>query len=487
LNSEDHFMAKCATLLKYTRLAAELHVACERAQWEGLIRNLQSASPNEACTFVLTRPSRGTIRTTVLLREIIWPQKGEIEATPNSLEISADYISRVLDAAADAGPLTGVALIHTHPRSANGEGAAAFSPRDDWYENRLFPTLTLARRGALCPSLVIGSEPGRVDARVWLDLGTGPQVQRAHAVRIVGPALWILETPTSPWTDHPDPELMDRSTRLWGDQGRRVLQNLRVGVIGAGGTGSIVLICLATMGVGRIRAWDKDTLRKENLHRVLGADRAWLGQPKVICLAEYARLIATASPFAIEPIVDWGTSQEGLLGIKDCDLAFSCVDKLAPRVPLNDLAYAHLIPVIDMGSRIYPAGKRVDALMTHAHVLSPGVPCAWCTGNLTSLRLMREAQGIQRGAENRIPYGLPLEETDGVEPSVLPLNLVGAGLALVEFMQVALRVSPRTPRDLKFFLPAWELDESDLDPLPDCACQSDLALGDAVRIRPVSD
>src|SRR5205085_230019 len=139
----------------------------------------------------------------------------------------------------------------------------------------------------------------------------------------------------------------------------------------------------------------------------------------------------------------------------------------------NDLAYAHLLPIIDLGSRIYPTGDRVQAILTHAHVLSPGVPCAWCTGTLSSRRLTREAQGNQRGAEARAGYGLPAETTDGVEPSVLPLNLLGAGLAMMEFMQVALQVSDRTPRDLKFFLPQWELDESDLAPRAVCGCQTD--------------
>jgi len=47
---------------------------------------------------------------------------------------------------------------------------------------------------------------------------------------------------------------------------------------------------------------------------------------------------------------------------------------------------------------------------------------------------------------------------------------------------VEFRVSERSPRDLKSFQPAWEPDESDLDPLPDCTCQTHLALGDAARI-----
>jgi hypothetical protein len=279
---------------------------------------------------------------------------------------------------------------------------------------------------------------------------------------------------------------MDRSTRIWGAQGRRRLQNLRVGFVGAGGTGSIAIFCAATMGVGKLRACDKDKIKKENLHRMLGARRDMVGQYKVEALAEVARGVATAEPFDIEPIAAWGTSAEGLKSLKDCDLTISCVDKFAPRVPLNDLAYANLIPSIDMASWTHQASGRVDAIMTHAHVWSPGLPCAWCRGTLTSRHLTQEAQGQQRDIERRVPYGLPLEETDGVEPSVLPLNLAGVSLALLQFMQVALQITDRTPRDLKFWLPAWELDESDLDSLPDCPTELDTGAGDDTRIRPVS-
>jgi hypothetical protein len=92
---------------------------------------------------------------------------------------------------------------------------------------------------------------------------------------------------------------------------------------------------------------------------------------------------------------------------------------------------------------------------------------------------------LVRGIEDRAPYGLPLDETDGVEPSVLPLNLTGVGLALLQFMQLALKVTERTPRDLKLFLPEWELDESDLDTVVECSTEVATAMGDAARIPPV--
>jgi len=37
-----------------------------------------------------------------------------------------------------------------------------------------------------------------------------------------------------------------------------------------------------------------------------------------------------------------------------------------------------------------------------------------------------------------------------VEPSVLALNMTGVSLALMQFMQVTLGITCRTPRDLKF-------------------------------------
>jgi molybdopterin-synthase adenylyltransferase len=264
------------------------------------------------------------------------------------------------------------------------------------------------------------------------------------------------------------------------------MQNLRIGVAGGGGTGSLSVLGLATMGVGKLFIWDKDIGKKENRHRTVGITADFVGKPKVEALQAIARSVATANPFEIEVFEDWATSEESLKRLKDCDIIFCCVDKFAPRVPLNDLAYFHLIPTIDMASWIHAdRDQRIDALVTHAHVWSPGIPCAWCRGTLNSHLLTQEAQGAQQGIERRVAYGLPVETTDGVEPSVLPLNMLGVSLALMEFLQVALQITSRTPNDLKFFLPEWELDENDLAVQGDCMCVTSVGLGDTVRIRPV--
>ena len=105
--------------------------------------------------------------------------------------------------------------------------------------------------------------------------------------------------------------------------------------------------------------------------------------------------------------------------------------------------------------------------------------------NIDLLSTHPRGAGPQHGVEKRIPYGIPFEATDGVEPSVLPLNMLGVSLALMEFMQVALKITVRSPNDLKFILPEWELDESDRLAKGDCDCMTTIGLGDSLPIRPV--
>lgn len=479
--------APAAPVLPTRTLADEVHIACVAQEWDRLASRLRADAPNEACVFTLTAPSRGPQRTTVLLRDAIWPEPGEVEATPYSLELSESFISRAIDTAIDGGPKTGLALVHTHPYSHIHRGDCEFSPRDNGYELRLFPTITRRRPEGLSASIVIGERPSDIDARVWWQGPNGLSVQDAHAVRHVGPTLTVWETPHSKWTDHPDPELMDRSTRVWGEQGRRIMQNLRVGIVGAGGTGSIVLLTSATMGVGKIGVWDRDVIDKKNLHRLLGAKMKDVGKNKARILVENAKQFATASPADIKAHEDWGTTESSLRELRDCDVVFSCVDKFAPRVALNDLAYAHLIPVIDMGSKIFPTKdeKSIEAILTHAQVFTPGMPCAWGNETLTPAKLVAEAQGSQRNAERRIPYGLPLTATEGVEPSVLPLNTAGVGLAMLLFMQIVCRVTTETPLGRRLILPKWELTDNDLRCLPGCDHEAVLALGEQATINPV--
>jgi hypothetical protein len=51
--------------------------------------------------------------------------------------------------------------------------------------------------------------------------------------------------------------------------------------------------------------------------------------------------------------------------------------------------------------------------------------------NFDILRANERSQGLQKGIERRAPFGLTPSQTDGVEPSVMPLNMLGVSLAVI--------------------------------------------------------
>jgi hypothetical protein len=60
--------------------------------------------------------------------------------------------------------------------------------------------------------------------------------------------------------------------------------------------------------------------------------------------------------------------------------------------------------------------------------------------------------------------------------------MLGVSLALMQFMQVTLKITDRTPKDLKLILPEWELDESDHPARGDCGCVASLGAGNTLHI-----
>ena len=68
------------------------------------------------------------------------------------------------------------------------------------------------------------------------------------ALRIVGDVLRVI--PAAPESMHED--WFDRQRLALGPEGQTILRDLHVVIVGLGGTGSVVLVQLAHLGVGRI-------------------------------------------------------------------------------------------------------------------------------------------------------------------------------------------------------------------------------------------
>jgi molybdopterin/thiamine biosynthesis adenylyltransferase len=70
---------------------------------------------------------------------------------------------------------------------------------------------------------------------------------------------------------------------VFGDRGQALLAAQKVGVIGAGGAGSLVVEYLARLGVGHLVVVDPERIETTNLPRVVGGRRRdawpWLTHP----------------------------------------------------------------------------------------------------------------------------------------------------------------------------------------------------------------
>ncbi len=101
---------------------------------------------------------------------------------------------------------------------------------------------------------------------------------------------------------HEEAATYDRQIRAFGEEGQAALARLRLGVVGLGGTGSVVVQQLAHLGVSDFLLVDPDAVETTNLNRTVGSTPKSVGESKV---SVAARMIRSIRPDArVEEIVE---------------------------------------------------------------------------------------------------------------------------------------------------------------------------------------
>ncbi len=180
----------------------------------------------------------------------------------------------------------------------------------------------------------------------------------AGGVRIAGPS-WPLVLPD----DHePGDDVYDRQIRAFGVDGQRLLRNLRVGVVGAGGTGSAVVEQLVRLGVRDIVVIDPDTINDDgsNVTRVYGSTMTDRGEAKVALAERNADRIGLGT--ALTPVPGSINDEATARLLTSRDVIFGCTDDNRGRVTLGRLATWYLIPVIDMGVKLTSSNGRLRGI-----------------------------------------------------------------------------------------------------------------------------
>lgn len=379
------------------------------------IRTTLLASQMEACAILFGRAVEDNGRLLrLVVREAAFPTHDDYEVrSETKARLKSTFVAAVAQRAKKSGE--SVVFVHSHPFALN-----EFSAIDDAGERALAEFLTERTPGLWHAAMLV--TPAATIARV---LGDRAQLK----VSGIGQTLTFgagaeLGEPS---------DQFDRQIRMVGRVGQERLKALRVGIVGLGGTGSIVAQQLAHLGIEDFLLLDPDDVEFTNLNRLVGARRADVGSPKV--------QIAKRMMNEINPKARVATFEESALlaqvatRLLDVDFVFGCTDSQGSRSVLNQLSYQFLLPMIDMGVSIVAANGLVSHMAGRVNMLAPGLGCFVC-GQLLDPEAVRVdlLTDFERVSD---PYVVGSRDP---APAVISLNSTVASLAVTMFLDAVLAI-----------------------------------------------
>lgn len=338
----------------------------------------------------------------------------------------------------------GYLAIHNH----GGRTSVGFSQIDLDSHERGYPALLELTRGGPVGALVFAEDA--VAGDIWLTGGERHVLERAV---IVGPQLRQL-FPAPPSNDFTVDPIYDRHARFFGDLVQARLRDLKVGVIGAGGGGSLLIQMLARLGVGHLIVIDPDHVEPSNLPRIVGATHRDAGllpiaernkllrllisrfvRPRAkVAVAE--RVARQANPaIRFDPVVGDVVDATTAALLVDVDALFLATDTMQSRHVFNALVHQYLIPGFQVGAkvRVDPKTRQVDEVFSVNRPVFPypGGGCLACGGWISAAQLQEEALSTAEREAQRY-----VDDPDVHEPSVITLNAIGTSLAANDLLMV---------------------------------------------------
>lgn len=328
---------------------------------------------------------------------------------------------------------------HSHPGSV---GSTRLSPDDLAGHRRVFPHLLDLTRGGPVVGIATGSRS--MAGEIWR---TACAPEHLAELRIVGRHLQRLRR------DRPLPggleTRFDRQARLFGRDGQRILRAMHIGVVGAGGGGSMLVEQLAHLGVGALSIVDFDRIEEHNLSRIVGTTRrdAARHERKADVAARHARAIdpgVQASAINGDLADDWVAER-----LLSCDFLFLATDTITSRLVFNAITHRFLIPGIQIGAKVeLDADHRVTDVYAAVRPVYPDAGCLYCQGLIDPIRLQQEARSDEEVRAQNYLGGA----TEVIDPSVITLNGIAASHAVNTMLFSVTGLLTAGPAQQLFFL-----------------------------------
>lgn len=398
----------------------EISAAFSDRTWDELCAALERRE--ESAAVLLAGVADTGDRLIFTINRAVWvPDDHYVERTHNRLKIASRGWMPALKAAATEGlhPV----FFHTHPG-----GNARPSALDDAVDSALAEPFRIRAGIDTYSSMILGGDPEApsFSGRAYRGGDSVP----IHRARIVGRQLRVVHN-TAHDGAQASTEIYDRQVLAFGQAGQDILASLKIGVVGAGGTGSAVIEQLTRLGVRRLVVIDDDFLTRSNVSRVYGSSIRQTGEAKVQIAAQNAERIGLRTE--LTAIAGRVTRQSPLENLRDCDVIFGCTDDHAGRINLSRLCFQYLIPLIDLGVVIDSDGSNIRSITGRITYVAPGEPCLVCRGTV-DVGVARD-EGLDPRERTRLAeegYARGLEEPD---PSVIAYTTLVAASGVADLLE----------------------------------------------------
>ncbi|MDB9515019.1 ThiF family adenylyltransferase [Kamptonema animale CS-326] len=409
--------------------------------FEKLYHHLFPGDGDEHGAVIATGIAQTPRGTRLLAREVFLAQDGVdyVPGTRGYRALTAKFVAQV-SGYCEAQNLCYLA-VHCH----GGQDDVCFSADDMASHKRGYPALLDITKGGPVGALVFAANA--VAGDIWTRSGRFPL---SH-LSVIGSRVRKLYPSPQPRPPHADP-IYDRHARLFGDLGQNILSNLKVGIIGLGGGGSLLNEWLSRLGVGHIVAIDFDKIELTNHPRIVGSTRweamAWLTKSRNPWLqklgsrlAGYKVHIARRVAKQANPSIRYDAVVGNIVDepiarlLTDADFIFLASDSIQSRLVFNALVHQYLIPGIQIGAKVSvdKNTKQVGDIFTATRPVLPFANggCLHCHELIPAARLQEEALSEEERRTQRY-----VEDDDVAQPSVITLNVQSAAQAVNDFMMM---------------------------------------------------
>lgn len=399
------------------------------------------SSLETACVLLVSHVEAADGSNRLLGRQLQWvDESAYIRRECDALSIASHGYVHALGL---AERLSAIAIwVHTHP----GPWALPLpSDHDKVVDRQVADVFRLRTGGAYYGSLILSPGEGGLTFTGLLESEDGCLTMLDRAW-VVGSRLRLIRS-----YDSQSPKLapiFDRNVRAFGPVIQQTLADIRIGIVGCGGIGSVVAEQLVRLGVRQLTLMDPDALSESNVTRVYGSNLSDVGRPKVDVLANHLAKIAPNTTFDL--VRAMLTTQAAAKRLTQCDVVFGCTDDNAGRLVLSRMATYMLTPVIDCGVLLtadYDGNlEGIDGRVT---VLVPDQACLVCRGRIDLARAAAEqltpGERVRREEEGYAPA------LGRIEPAVVTFTTLVGATAVGELLERLIGYGPE-PRPSEILL-----------------------------------